>query len=79
VGSEYPSLKPAQLLRLLREIGFEIEPGSRGGGSHLWVTNGEVRLRWAFHKGATIPPGLVRKILTKDIGLTDDEVKQLLS
>jgi predicted RNA binding protein YcfA (HicA-like mRNA interferase family) len=79
VGSDYPSLKPAQLLKRLREIGFEVEPESKGGGSHVWVSNGEIRLRWAFHKGATISPGLVKKILTRDIGLTDDEAKELLS
>jgi hypothetical protein len=27
----------------------------------------------AFHDSATIPPGLVRKILTKDIGLSGEE------
>jgi hypothetical protein len=35
-------------------------------------------LTFAFHDGATIPGGLVRKILVKDIGLDEDEARKLL-
>jgi len=35
-------------------------------------------LRLAFHKGADIPPGLVRSILTKGVGLTEENALQLL-
>ena len=35
-------------------------------------------LTFSFHDSATIPPGLVRKILTKDIGLSEEEARKLL-
>ena len=35
-------------------------------------------LTFAFHDKATIPAGLVRKILIKDIGLAEDEARKLL-
>jgi hypothetical protein len=35
-------------------------------------------LTFAFHDKATVPSGLVRKILTKDVGLADDEPRKLL-
>jgi predicted RNA binding protein YcfA (HicA-like mRNA interferase family) len=35
-------------------------------------------LSFAFHDKATIPGGLVRKILTRDVGLADDEARELL-
>jgi hypothetical protein len=33
---------------------------------------------FAFHDGATIPGGMVRKILVKDVGLGDDVARGLL-
>jgi predicted RNA binding protein YcfA (HicA-like mRNA interferase family) len=35
-------------------------------------------LTLAFHERATIAPGLVRKILVDDVGLTDAEARRLL-
>lgn len=35
-------------------------------------------LHLAFHDNAEIPPGLVRRILTRDVGLADGEAKRLL-
>jgi hypothetical protein len=35
-------------------------------------------LTFAFHDGATIPSGLVRKILIKDVGLDEMEARKLL-
>ncbi len=53
---------------------------SRQSGSHgLWESEtGYPPLRLAFHDRAEIPSGLVRSILTKGVGLTDDEARQLL-
>jgi predicted RNase H-like HicB family nuclease len=33
----------------------------------------EIRHTFAFHDGATIPPGLVRKVLCRDVGLGEPE------
>ena len=35
-------------------------------------------LIFAFHDGVEVPPGLVRKILIKDVGLAEDEAIKLL-
>jgi hypothetical protein len=35
-------------------------------------------LTFAFHDRATVPSGLVRKVLVRDIGLAEDEARKLL-
>jgi hypothetical protein len=40
--------------------------------------SGRPTLHLAFHDGQSIPPGLVRKILVKDVGLSGDEAMALL-
>jgi predicted RNA binding protein YcfA (HicA-like mRNA interferase family) len=62
---------------LLREpLGYEV---ARQKGSHrlLESRNGYAPLRFSFHDRATIPPGLVRKILMQDVGLTEDQARDL--
>jgi predicted RNA binding protein YcfA (HicA-like mRNA interferase family) len=75
----FPSLKASRLLSILmREpLGYEIR---RQRGSHrtLISRNGYPPLLFSFHDGATIPPGAVRKVLTRDVGLRDDEARGLL-
>jgi hypothetical protein len=39
---------------------------------------GRPPLSFVFHDKTTIPAGLVRKTLTKDIGLAEDEDRKLL-
>jgi predicted RNA binding protein YcfA (HicA-like mRNA interferase family) len=52
----------------------------RVNGSHRRLESGAgyPPLTFAFHSTMTIAPGLLRKILTKDVGLTDDQVRSLL-
>lgn len=45
---------------------------------HMKSAKGHPPLTFAFHDSATIPPGMVRKILTKDIGLSEEEAMDLL-
>ena len=68
--------------RELRRI-LEREPlnyvATRQTGSHVTLDS----LRWpalhlAFHDADTIPPGLVRKILMRDVGLSEEEARGLL-
>jgi predicted RNA binding protein YcfA (HicA-like mRNA interferase family) len=50
-----------------------------GTGSHRRLeASGRPSLTFAFHDNATIPSGLVRKILVRDIGLAEDEARKLL-
>ena len=33
---------------------------------------------FAFHDGQTVPPGLVKKTLVKDVGLSEEEIRSIL-
>jgi predicted RNA binding protein YcfA (HicA-like mRNA interferase family) len=76
--NQYASMKAKRLLAVLerRPLGYRVV---RQAGSHRRMsTPGRPPLTFAFHDSATIPPGLVRKILIKDIGLAEDEARELL-
>jgi predicted RNA binding protein YcfA (HicA-like mRNA interferase family) len=53
---------------------------ARQSGSHQrWESkNGYPPLRLAFHARAQLAPGLVRSILTKGVGLPEEEARALL-
>lgn len=74
----FPSMKAKDLLAvLMREpLGYRIVR-QKGSHRHLEAT-GRGRVLFSHHDGATVPPGLVRKILTKDAGLSADEALELL-
>lgn len=75
----FPSLKAKRLLSILCRKPLEYEV-VRQKGSHrvLESRNGYPWLLFSFHDGQTLPPGLVRKVLMDDVGLTLDEAKGLL-
>ena len=76
MGVNYPSMKSSDLLRILAYLGY-IE--DRRAGSHRRLkANGRPDLTVAFHDGQTVPPGLVRKILAKDVGLSEVESREIL-
>lgn len=52
----------------------------RRTGSHVRLVSerGFGPLTWAFHDGQTLPPFLVKKILTRDVGLTEEEALSIL-
>ncbi len=58
-------------------LGYEI---ARQRGSHrkLRSRNGFPDIGFSFHSSATVPPGLVRKVLVGEIGLSEDEARSLL-
>lgn len=35
-------------------------------------------MTFAFHDGQTVPPGLVKKTLVKDAGLSEEEIRGIL-
>ena len=76
----FPSLKAKKMLAILQRepLGYEVH---RQKGSHrkLESRNGYPPLGFSFHDRVTIPPGLVRKILVQDVGLTDEEASELAS
>lgn len=75
----FPSMKGSQLLRILlrKPLSYEVV---RQSGSHrrLESPNGYPPLTFSFRDSATVAPGLVRKILVKDIGLDEQEALELL-
>lgn len=52
--------------------------GSPGSHTRLTSTAGYPDLIFSFHDGQTLSPGLVRKILVKDVGLSEEEALTLL-
>lgn len=75
---KFPSLKARQLLAIL-----EREPLAyrvlRQTGSHKRLVSDKdyPPLTFSFHDGATVAPGLVRKILVKDVGLSEADAYEL--
>ncbi len=70
--SRFPALKPDQVLRLLRRIGYQ-------RGSHvLFRAEGRKTITVSLHKGRTVKPKHLRAMLVDRVGLTDDEIDALL-
>jgi predicted RNA binding protein YcfA (HicA-like mRNA interferase family) len=71
-------MKAKRLLAILerKPLGYRV---ARQSGSHRCMeAPGRPPLSFAFHDKATIPSGLVRKVLTRDAGLAEDEARKLL-
>lgn len=61
---------------LRRELGYREDP-ARAGGSHVWLrADGRPDIRWAFHD-REMAPVEVRAVLTRQVGLTVDEAKEV--
>ena len=74
----FPSVSASALQRILeRSLGYYVHT-QRGSHKKMRSSRGYPQLTFAFHAGAELPPGLVRKILTKDVGLTVETALQLL-
>jgi len=72
---QFPSMKAKRLLAVLERKPLNY----RVARSHRRMEAPErPPLTFAFHDKATIPSGLVRKILTRDVGLAEDEAMKLL-
>jgi predicted RNA binding protein YcfA (HicA-like mRNA interferase family) len=76
--SQFPSMKAKRLLAVLerKPLGYRV---LRQSGSHRRMeAPGRPSLTFAFHDNATIPSGMVRKILVRDVGLAENEARKLL-
>ena len=70
MGGELPVLKPREIAKILKKLGFEMV---RQKGSHQQFRHVDGRATTVpDHKGRDISPLLLRQIC-KDIGLTTDE------
>ncbi|MDO8363059.1 MAG: type II toxin-antitoxin system HicA family toxin [Actinomycetota bacterium] len=72
-------MKAGDLFAVLQRAPLRYEV-TRTSGSHrrMESAGGYPPLTFAFHATQTLPPGLVRKVLVKDVGLTVDEARALL-
>lgn len=67
----FPSLKAAAMLRILHNLGYAVV---RQNGSHCILrADGRQQITFANHPGTSLAPGLVREILVKQAGLSEDE------
>lgn len=74
----YPSMKWPELRRILERapLGYRV---TRQSGSHKTMeADGRPMLHLAFHDSQELPGGLIRKILLKDVGLSDQEARALI-
>lgn len=71
-------MKGRTLLRVLTSEPLSYQVVRQKGSHRQLRSPNHPPLTFSFHDSATIPPGLVRKILTKDIGLSEEEARKLL-
>lgn len=78
MASRFPSMKAKRLLGILerKPLGYRV---ARQSGSHRRLESpNHPTFTFAFHDKDTISPGLVRRILIRDVGLAEDEAEKLL-
>lgn len=76
--TQFRSMKAKRLLAVLERKPLSYRVVRQAGSHRRMEAPSRPPLSFAFHDKATIPAGLVRKILTKDIGLAEDEALRLL-
>ncbi len=74
----FPSLKAKRLLAILERAPLSYHVARQSGSHRRMESPSHPPLTFAFHDKATIPAGLVRKILVRDVGLAEDEARKLL-
>lgn len=79
MGEAFPSMKARALLALLQRepLAYRV---IRCAGSHrvLRSVHGYPQLTLSFHEGVSVGGTMVRKILMRDIGLTEAEALALV-
>jgi predicted RNA binding protein YcfA (HicA-like mRNA interferase family) len=77
--SDFPSLKAKKLLSILCRKPLNYCVIRRNGGSHrVLASDNYPRLIFAFHNSQEIPGSVVARILTKDVGLSMAEAKEVI-
>jgi predicted RNA binding protein YcfA (HicA-like mRNA interferase family) len=76
--SQFPTIKAKRLLAVLERDSLSDRVARQSGSHRRMEAPGRPPLTFAFHDKATIPSGLVRKVLVKDVGLAADEARKLL-
>lgn len=74
----FPAMKWPQLKRVLERQPLDYRVTKQSGSHRTMESDSHPTLWLAFHDRAELAPGLVRKIMVKDIGLSEDEALELL-
>ena len=75
---QFPTMKAKRLLAALEREPLNYRVSRQSGSHRRMEAPGRPPLTFAFHDSATIPSGLVRKVLVRDVGLAEDEARKLL-
>lgn len=75
---QFPSLKARKLLAILCRQPLNYHEVRRSGSHRHLESPDYPNLDFSWHDKQTLPGGLVRRILTKRVGLTDEEARKLL-
>jgi predicted RNA binding protein YcfA (HicA-like mRNA interferase family) len=75
---QFPTLKAKRLLAVLEREPLNYRVSRQSGSHRRMEAPGRPPLTFAFHDRATVPSGLVRKVLVTDVGLAEDEARKLL-
>lgn len=75
---QFPTLKAKRLLAVLEREPLNYRVSRQSGSHRRMEAPGRPPLTFAFHDRATVPSGLVRKVLVRDVGLAEDEARELL-
>jgi predicted RNA binding protein YcfA (HicA-like mRNA interferase family) len=75
---QFPTMKAKRLLAVLEREPLNYRVSRQSGSHRRMEAPGRPPLTFAFHDRATVPSGLVRKVLVRDVGLAEDEARKLL-
>jgi predicted RNA binding protein YcfA (HicA-like mRNA interferase family) len=79
VAPGFPSMKARRFRRLLeRELDYSVTR-NKGGSHRILESPNHPRLVFAFHDGDEVGPALIRRILVKDVGLSLERAKEVVS
>jgi len=76
-SSDYPSMDVKKFFRLLKKMGYKAT--GNGKGSHERLEHETYPpLTFSGHTSKEISGGLVKQTLRRDVGLTDEQAKEVL-
>lgn len=76
--SKFPSSTGREFLAALMRKPLEYKIVRQSGSHRTLKADGRPDLLFAFHDSATIPSGLVRRILVDQVGLDEQEAHRIL-
>jgi predicted RNA binding protein YcfA (HicA-like mRNA interferase family) len=74
----FPSMKAGKFLAVLMREPLNYQIARQRGSHRTLEAAGRPKLLWSFHDGADVPPGVIRKYLVNQVGLSESEALALL-